>query len=301
MAAFHTWPQQGRITKLESSAMVPPSIVPCHYVKDFLVASPRVLILRAPGTNCDAETAYAFEQVGATSHALHVNQLIETPQLGKDYQVLCIPGGFSYGDDIAAGRILAQRLKVHLQELVEEFRGNDRLALGICNGFQVMMRLGIFFPGSESTPPATLAQNRQARFEDRWVNLVNHNSNSVFLNGIERMYLPIAHGEGRLAFSPNADNQQLLASGQLGLRYCGDAKSPAARSADTLLPFPDNPNGAAYNVAGLSDPSGRIFGLMPHPERYIDATHHPFWTRSKSLPQHGDGRKLFENAVKFFA
>lgn len=265
------------------------------------MASPRVLILRAPGTNCDAETAYAFEQVGATPHALHVNQLIENARLGRDYQILCIPGGFSYGDDIAAGRILAQRLQVHLRDLVEEFRGADRLALGICNGFQVMMRLGIFSPSNDSAPPTTLAQNLQARFEDRWVNLVNHNSNSVFLDGIERMYLPIAHGEGRLAFPSDADCQQLLSSGQLGLRYCGDADSPAAQSPDTLLPFPDNPNGAAYNAAGLSDPTGRIFGLMPHPERYIDATQHPFWTRSKSLPQHGDGRKLFENAVKFFA
>lgn len=265
------------------------------------MASPHVLILRAPGTNCDAETAYAFEQVGAKAHPLHINQLIENPQLGKDHQILCIPGGFSYGDDIAAGRILAQRLKVHLQELVEEFRGTNRLALGICNGFQVLMRMGIFFPGHESAPTATLAQNRQARFEDRWVNLVNHNSNSIFLNDITRMYLPIAHGEGRLAFSPDADNQQLLASGQLGLRYCGDAAGRAAQCVDTLLPFPENPNGAAFNVAGLSDPSGRIFGLMPHPERYIDATQHPFWTRHKSLPQYGDGRRLFENAVKFFA
>ena len=229
------------------------------------MASPRVLILRAPGANCDAETAYAFEQVGAKSHALHVNQLIENPQLGKDYQILCIPGGFSYGDDIAAGRILAQRLQVHLRALVEEFCGNGRLTLGICNGFQVMMRLGIFFPGRESAPPATLAHNAQARFEDRWVHLSNHNSNSVFLNGIERMYLPIAHGEGRLAFSPDADDQQLLASGQLGLRYCAEVDGATAQSPDAMLPFPDNPNGAAFNVAGLSDPTGRIFGLMPHP------------------------------------
>ena len=265
------------------------------------MASPRVLILRAPGANCDAETAYAFEQVGATAHAIHINQLIENPELGKDHQILCIPGGFSYGDDIAAGRILAQRLNVHLRELVEQFRGTDRLALGICNGFQVMMRLGIFFPGREAAPPATLAQNLQARFEDRWVHLVNHNSNSVFLNGIKGMYLPIAHGEGRLAFPADADNRQLLDSGQLGLRYCSPQPRVAEQSADTLLPFPDNPNGAAYNVAGLSDPSGRIFGLMPHPERYMDATHHPYWTRSKSLPQHGDGRQLFKNAVEFFA
>lgn len=264
------------------------------------MASPRVLILRAPGTNCDAETAFAFEQVGAQPHAVHVNQLIENPQLGTGYQILCLPGGFSYGDDIAAGRILAQRLAVHLRELVEEFRGGGRLVLGICNGFQVMMRLGIFFPGQEASPPATLAPNQQSRFEDRWVHLVNHNSNSVFLKDIKRMYLPIAHAEGRLAFRPDADTASLLGQGQLGLRY-STAASSGAKTTDEPLPFPANPNGAAFNVAGISDPSGHIFGLMPHPERYIDPTQHPFWTREKSLPQHGEGRKLFENAVNFFA
>ena len=260
------------------------------------MASPRVLILRAPGTNCDAETAFAFEQVGALPISIHVNQLIDDPRLGSNYQILCIPGGFSYGDDIAAGRILAQRLSVHLRDLVEEFRGAGRLVLGICNGFQAMMRLGIFFPGQESSPPATLAHNQQARFEDRWVHLVNRSSNSVFLEGVERIYLPIAHAEGRVAFRSDADIAGLLSQGQLGLRY----SDPAGLSGDELLPFPSNPNGAALNVAGISDPSGRIFGLMPHPERYIDPTQHPFWTREKSLPEHGEGRKLFENSVNFF-
>ncbi len=260
------------------------------------MASPRVLILRAPGTNCDAETAFAFEQVGALPHSIHVNQLIDDPRLGSGYQILCIPGGFSYGDDIAAGRILAQRLGVHLRDLVEEFRGDGRLVLGICNGFQVMMRLGIFFPGQEASPPATLAHNQQARFEDRWAHLVNHNSNSVFLDGVERMYLPIAHAEGRFAFRPDADVANLISQRQLGLRY----SDPTGHSGDERLPFPSNPNGADLNIAGISDPSGRIFGLMPHPERYIDPTQHPFWTRQKSLPKHGEGRKLFENAVNFF-
>ncbi len=261
------------------------------------MASPRVLVLRAPGTNCDAETMYAFEQVGAAATSVHVNRLIDDPQLGRGYQILCIPGGFSYGDDIAAGRILAQRLSVHLRDLVEEFRGVGRLVLGICNGFQVMMRLGIFFPGEEAQPPATLALNVQSRFEDRWVHLINHQSNSVFLRGIERLYLPIAHAEGRFVVS-NADSARRLADQhQLGLRYC----YVDGIGCDDPLPFPANPNGAAMNVAGISDPSGRVFGLMPHPERYLDATQHPFWTRQKELPQFGEGRRIFENAVSFFA
>ena len=261
------------------------------------MASPRVLILRAPGTNCDAETAFAFEHVGAITSSIHINRLVDDPRLGAGFQILCLPGGFSYGDDIAAGRILAQRLSVHLHDLVEEFRSDGRLVLGICNGFQVMMRLGIFFPGRETTPPATLAHNQQARFEDRWVHLVNHNSNSVFLKDVERMYLPIAHAEGRVVFTSDADIAGLQSSGQLGLRYC----DPTGMSGDEPLPFPSNPNGAAFNVAGISDPTGRIFGLMPHPERYIDPTQHPFWTREESLPKHGQGHKIFKNAVDFFS
>ncbi len=261
------------------------------------MAVPRVLILRAPGTNCDIETAYAFEQVGAKISSIHVNQLVEDPRLGYGYQILCIPGGFSYGDDIAAGRILAQRLKVHLHDLIEEFRGQDRLVLGICNGFQVMMRLGIFFPGHEASPPATLAQNAHARFEDRWVHLVNHHSNSVFLRDIQRIFLPIAHAEGRFVVSESTTVSGSISQPQLGLRYC----TADGTTSDSQLAFPENPNGAAFNVAGISDPSGRVFGLMPHPERYLDPTQHPYWTRQKELPQYGEGRQIFENAVSFFA
>lgn len=260
------------------------------------MAKPKVLILRAPGTNCDMETAYAFQQVGAQTHSIHVNQLIERPASASGHQILCFPGGFSYGDDIAAGRILAQRLRVHLSDMIEEFRSEDRLVLGICNGFQILMRLGIFFPEGHVSPPATLTLNQQARFEDRWVRLVCAEGNSVFLRGIESMYLPIAHAEGRFVFKDSQSAQELLTSQQLGLRYCGD--DCVARN--ETLPFPDNPNGAEYNVAGISDTSGRVFGLMPHPERHIDFTHHPFWTRRKDQPEHGDGWRLFKNAVDFF-
>lgn len=259
------------------------------------MATPRVLIMRAPGTNCDIETSFAFESVGAKVSSVHVNQLIEKPSLAQGFQILCFPGGFSYGDDIAAGRILAQRLKVHLVDLVEMFRGEGRLVLGICNGFQVMMRLGIFFPGQEEQPPATLALNSQGRFEDRWVHLKNVNSNSIFLRGIETMYLPMAHAEGRFALCKEAA-PKLKTSGQLGLRYCTNDGA----TSDEPLPFPVNPNGGQMNVAGISDPTGRIFGLMPHPERHIDPTHHPFWTRRATQPPYGDGRQVFKNAVDFF-
>jgi phosphoribosylformylglycinamidine synthase len=259
------------------------------------MATPKVLILRAPGTNCEVETGYAFERAGAKTTLLHVNRLIESPQLAKDHQILCFPGGFSYGDDIAAGRILAQQLKVHLSEVVDHFRDQQHLVLGICNGFQIMMRLGIFFESPEE-PPATLTLNRQARFEDRWVHLATTKNNCVFLRGVERMFLPMAHAEGRLVLRSGEAGRQLAASGQLCLRYASEGQ-PAS---DEPLPFPANPNGADMNVAGLCDASGRIFGLMPHPERHLEATHHPFWTRRSEQPEHGEGFVIFQNAVDYF-
>lgn len=260
------------------------------------MATPKVLILRAPGTNCEVETAFAFELAGAKTTLLHVNRLIESPQLASDHQILCFPGGFSYGDDIAAGRILAQQLKVHLAEVVEQFRAADRLVLGICNGFQIMMRLGIFFETPDA-PPATLTLNRQARFEDRWVHLATTHNNCVFLRGVERMYLPMAHAEGRLVLRSDDAGCNFAGSGQLCLRYVA---SDGASATNDMLPFPANPNGAELNVAGLSDASGRVFGLMPHPERHIEATHHPYWTRRAEQPAHGEGLAIFQNAVAYF-
>lgn len=260
------------------------------------MATPKVLILRAPGTNCELETAFAFELAGAKATLLHVNRLMELPQLADDHQILCFPGGFSYGDDIAAGRILAQQLKVHLSDVVNRFRHQDRLVLGICNGFQIMMRLGIFFDDPQHMP-ATLTLNRQARFEDRWVHLASTASPCVFLRGITQMYLPMAHAEGRLVLRADDDGCKFAGTGQLCLRYCAEDGAVT----NDPLPFPVNPNGAEMNVAGLCDATGRIFGMMPHPERHIDPTHHPFWTRRAEQPEHGDGLAIFRNAVEYFA
>ena len=264
--------------------------------------SPRVLVLRAPGTNCDEETAYAFELAGATAERVHVNRLIENPALQDRYQVLCIPGGFSYGDDIAAGRILASRLRRHLSELVHAFvHGNgDRLVLGICNGMQVLMRLGVLTEGlSTSAPvPATLTWNDHGRFEDRWVHLAVDETPCVFLRGIDRMYLPMAHAEGKFVAADTDVLAQLRQSGRLAIRYCN---GEAGCVSDECLPFPINPNGADANVAGVCDASGRIFGLMPHPERHLFATHHPAWTRREVQPPEGDGLAMFRNAVGWFA
>lgn len=233
---------------------------------------------------------------------MHVNRLIENPALQDRYQILCIPGGFSYGDDIAAGRILATRLRRHLAGLVDAFvHGNsDRLVLGICNGMQVLMRLGVLTEGLQTSAavPATLSWNDHGRFEDRWVHLAVDQTPCVFLQGIERMYLPMAHAEGKFVTADTAVLDQLRAAGRLAIRYC-DGENGGVTS--ETLGFPANPNGAMANVAGVCDASGRVFGLMPHPERHIDFTHHPHWTRRQTQPSYGDGLPMFQNAVNWFA
>ncbi len=261
------------------------------------MAKPRVLVLRAPGTNCDIETAFAFEMAGAETVSIHVQQLIERPTLADNCQVLCFPGGFSYGDDIAAGRVLAVQLNTHLRDTIERFRSEDRLVLGICNGFQIMMRLGIFFDESSIVPPATLTWNMKGRFEDRWVHLKVTSESSPFLKGIDQLFLPMAHAEGRFVARDDAALKRLALQQQIALRYC----EPDGLTGDSVLPFPTNPNGAALNLAGLCDESGRVFGLMPHPERHLFPTHLPFWTRREEQPEHGEGFAVFQNAVQFFA
>ncbi len=234
--------------------------------------TPRVLILRAPGTNCDQETAYAFERAGAATQLVHINHLLETPELPREFQVLCLPGGFSYGDDIAAGRILASQIRHHLDEVLAEFKAEGKLILGICNGFQILIKSGVLMPDNAmGGADASLTWNDHGRFEDRWVHLAADGGKCVFLKDIRRMYLPIAHAEGKFVVRNPETLQKLETQGQLVLRYCRGDGSGAADP----LPFPINPNGSLANVAGMCDESGRVLGLMPHPERHIDRTHHP--------------------------
>lgn len=271
------------------------------------MASPRALILRAPGTNCDVETAYAFEQAGAAAERIHINRLIENPALAARYQILCFPGGFSYGDDIAAGRILATRMRRHLSGLIDDFvhGGRDSLVLGICNGMQVMMRLGVLTGNLDSAEapddiPATLTWNRHGRYEARWVHLAaDPQSPCIFLRGLTNLYLPIAHAEGNFVAANDEVCEELNRRGRLALRYCRADSTGPDRGRDAL-PFPENPNGAQANVAGICDDSGRVFGMMPHPERYIDATQHPYWTRLENPADEGQGLAIFKNAVSYF-
>ncbi len=285
------------------------------------MSTPNVLVLRAPGTNCDEETAFAFERAGASSERVHINRLLEKPELAAGFQILCIPGGFSYGDDVAAGRILGGQIQHHLVDTLREFHAADKLILGICNGFQVLLKSGILLPGDEQGPPATLAWNDSQRYEDRWVRLAADSSRCVFLSGIEEIELPIAHAEGRFVARDEGEFSKLSESGQLALRYRAKTTQGAAESIDIAddadnanIPYPDNPNGSQGNVAGVCDATGRIFGLMPHPERYLEGTNHPQWTRQQGTGRQGTGRqgtgrpareageglRVFQNAVRYF-
>jgi phosphoribosylformylglycinamidine synthase subunit PurQ / glutaminase len=265
--------------------------------------TPRVLILRAPGTNCDQETAFAFETAGGRSEVVHLNRLLENPRLAEAYQILAIPGGFSYGDDISAGRIFGNQMRHHLRECLEQFKAAGKLIIGICNGVQILVKSGVLLPDRADEPIATLTLNESGKFEDRWVYLRVASDTCVFLRGIERMYLPVAHAEGKFVARDEATLRRLEAAGQLVLRYTDppttDHRPTDHRPTDQLVPYPANPNGARLNVAGLCDESGRVFGLMPHPERHIDPTQHPRWTREQH--ERGDGLAVFENAVRYFA
>jgi phosphoribosylformylglycinamidine synthase len=273
------------------------------------MTQPKVLVVRAPGTNCDLETAYAFERAGAEAERLHVNRLREQPKLLEQFQILCLAGGFSYGDDVSAGRILGNQIRVRLGDEFRKFRDDGKLILGICNGFQILLKSGMLLDDTPAagqktpSPQATLALNESGRYEDRWVRLRSAGSKCVFFQGIDGMYLPVAHAEGKFVARDQAALNSLESNNQVVLKYerlDSTAPAAAATSANHSVPYPDNPNGATRDIAAICDTTGRVCGLMPHPERHLDATHHPRWTRMKELPEHGDGFAVFRNAVRFF-
>ncbi len=246
------------------------------------------VILRAPGTNCDSETVFAFQQAGAEVSLVHVNQLIHREQRLSDYQIMVIPGGFTYGDDIAAGKVLANELKLKLGEDIQRFIEDGGLILGICNGFQVLVKAGFLpEPADGNSSLLTLAANDSGKFECRWVHLgVNKESPCVFTRGIDSMYLPVAHAEGKVVANP-----EVLPDLNTVLYYTDE-------QGDNKAGYPYNPNGSVGNIAGICDSSGRIFALMPHPERHIRHTQHPQWTRQPAQ-EYGDGFHIFLNAVKW--
>jgi phosphoribosylformylglycinamidine synthase len=253
---------------------------------------PRALVLRSAGTNCDAETAFAFESCGAAATILPLQPFLERPAQLADYQILAIPGGFAYGDDILAGKVMGLELAHQAGPEVVKLVQRGGVALGICNGFQVLVQMGLL-PGMDSPfgrPETTLTDNDVNRYQDRWVWLESVGERCVFLEKGERLFVPMAHGEGKLVPRDEATRRRLHADGHVVLRYVGPAGEPDPA-------FPWNPNGAVDAIAGLTDRTGRILGLMPHPERHFFPWQHPTWTRS-GLADLPDGRKLFERAVR---
>lgn len=251
------------------------------------------VVLRAAGINCDLETQHALELAGAAVQRIHINRLKENPALLDGFQILVLPGGFSYGDDVAAGRILANQILHHLRDAMRTFLEKGKLILGICNGFQVLIKTGLLpgFNGGGQTS-FTLTDNDSGRFEDRWVYLQPGTDRCVFLDPGRRIYLPIAHGEGKLVAKDAAALEQVRQGGYAAFRYVDAAGNPG--------PFPINPNGSVDDIAALTDSTGRILGLMPHPERFVRWTQHPHWTRLKINEQEPtDGMMIFTNAVRY--
>ena len=255
------------------------------------VKKPKILILRTAGTNCDKETAFGFELAGGQAEFVHINELVAAKKKLKDYQILALPGGFSYGDDIASGKILANELRFKLGGDLKKFVADGKLIIGICNGFQILVKAGILPAiAEEGTEPiqATLTLNDSAKFEDRWVYLKSAKQRCIWTKDLpEIIYLPVAHGEGK--FIPKDKNtlQKLWNNNQIVLQYTDEKGG--------LTGYPFNPNGSVDNIAGICDTTGRIFGLMPHPERHISWEQHP----KRIVKSEGDGLKIFKNAIEY--
>jgi phosphoribosylformylglycinamidine synthase len=269
----------------------------------------RALVLTGYGLNCDYETDFALKLAGAESHRIHINELIaashaDKPQSLNDFHILVFGGGFSWADDHGAGVLMAAKLRRHLGDQLERFVSEGNLLLGICKGFQALVNLGLL-PGFQSRGrerTVAVTYNDSGNFIDAWVNLkVNSDSPCVFTTDIDHLELPVRHGEGKF-YAGNDVLGDLLESNQVVLQYAGEDGKPACGE------WPNNPNGSLQDIAGMCDPTGRIFGLMPHPEAFNHFTNHPNWTYLKEtlarqgkteIPPEGDGIKVFRNAVEY--
>jgi len=264
------------------------------------MATPRAIILSGYGINCEEETAHAFQLAGAGVDIVHINDLIDGRDSLAGYQILAFPGGFSYGDDTGSGNAFAHRVRNYLWEQVLAFIERDRLAIGICNGFQMMINLGLLpAVGGYGHRQAALIHNASARYLCRWVDLRVHGE-GPWLQGLDGLSLPIAHGEGQF-YAPDEILGAIQRDDLMALTY---ADGEICRH----LGLEPNPNGSLADIAGITDPSGRLLGLMPHPERAVAFTQLPRWTwlkeqyrrREQKIPEQGPGLRIFQNAVRYF-
>ena len=246
---------------------------------------PKALVLRSGGTNCEDETARALELGGAEADVLHTDRVLEEPTRLDPYQILVFAGGFSYGDDLSAGRVWGLELRTRLREKLGAHVGRGGLILGVCNGFQVLVESGIFEPDrAPEERSIALYANASNRYECRWVELEAQECRCLWLTAGDRMPSPVAHAEGRFVVKDDATLERLRGAGQIALTYVGEG-------------YPANPNGAVADIAGLCDPTGQVLGLMPHPERNLDPWNHPAWTRLGRRSE-GEGLAFYRQMVQ---
>ena len=268
----------------------------------------RVAVLFGFGINCDRETAAVFDMVGGTSERLHVNHLVQGNRSLEEFDILAVPGGFSFGDHLGSGRLLGNRLRFALREQLQKFVSSGKPIIGICNGFQALVKTGLL-PGPEtaSLEPdliqrASLTLNNTGRYEDRWVTLeFDSESPCIWTKGIQRIECPVRHGEGRFVMPTETELDRLSANHQLTVRYVDPSTEPVFGLSDDLLAFPVSPNGSMRNIAGICDPTGLVFGLMPHPEAFYTMWLHPEHTSMKLNEDEweGSGLQIFRNAVEY--
>lgn len=257
------------------------------------VAPPRALVLHATGTNRDLEVAQALELAGARAEIAHLNQLRRGERRWTDYQMLILPGGFSYADALGAGKLFALDLQVYFSEEVRAFVESGKPVLGICNGFQALVKAGLLpGPGIQST----LTFNTSGHFECRWVTLASRSQRCVWTQGLsEPVDCPVAHGEGNFVLADPAGLVELRAQDQIALVYAREDGEPAGGA------YPHNPNGSAGDIAGICNPQGNVLGLMPHPEDHVFAYQHPLWQREGGRQGRRSGLALFANGVRYAA
>jgi len=269
----------------------------------------RALVLTGYGLNCDYETDFSLQLAGANSERVHINELISSEKRDAavtldDYHILVVGGGFSWADDHGAGVIMASKLRYNIGEQIEEFIGGGKLIIGICNGFQALVNLGLLpgFDGDYHSRKVALTYNDSGNFVDRWVTLrVQEDSVCIFTKGISTLELPVRHGEGKF-YAKKEIIDRLIEKNQVVIRYVDEEGYPAQGR------WPFNPNGSLYDIAGVCDSTGRIFGVMPHPEAYNHYTNHPDWTRKREelarmgkeiVKEEGEGITIFRNAVEY--
>ena len=250
----------------------------------------RALVLTGYGINCENESKYAIEKNGGKADILLLNRLLENSSVLDNYNMLMIPGGFSFGDDLGSGRVFGNRLKFKLREPIERFIHEQKLVLGICNGFQILVKMGLL-PIPDFIQRVSLINNDSGHFDDRWVILkINKASPCVFTRGLDYLHLPVRHGEGKFIVDSKQTLEQLKAGNLDTLWYADNDGKPTNE-------YPANPNGSMASIAGICDQSGRIFGMMPHPEAFNIPENSPIWP--KGTIKEAYGLRIFRNAIEY--